>query len=300
MHDPRPSRARPVAAWLIAAAGSAMLPACQPAEQKNTVEPPAAAPSKVPLAPAPMDREALLQAIARAASVAASGADDAAVQRQLDGKPIEVRIRFGCEGPSERLADDPLGWTYDAEEGTLRARALPTISIDDPAVAQIAGEAVEAVEGFWIARPWLLRAACPAKPAPPPGPTEAETQGEAKPTAKAPEKPAGDDVLKPVQPAVRSPKVGIAQFFTATDARTRRRDMRAYETVNTIGKDQRVGTQGFDLVLAGRLRTLPGGKVIACTISGIDAPPDCIVSAQIDQVRMERPGTKAILARWAD
>ena len=49
----------------------------------------------LPIAEPPMNRSAVLQAVAKAASAAALGRDDAAEQRSLDGDRFEVRIRFG-------------------------------------------------------------------------------------------------------------------------------------------------------------------------------------------------------------
>lgn len=101
------------------------------------------------------------------------------------------------------------------------------------------------------------------------------------------------------QASSRWPKVGIAQFFTRNDARTRRRDLRAYEAVRTVERGSPVGLQGFNLVLSGRLRPVPGKRVIECVAEGRHTPPDCIVSAHIDEVRIEEPEDGSVLARWS-
>jgi hypothetical protein len=44
---------------------------------------------------------------------------------------------------------------------------------------------------------------------------------------------------------------------------------------------------------------MPGGRVISCHVTSGDAPPDCVVSAVFDRVRIERPDTKATLAEWS-
>lgn len=60
-----------------------------------------------------------------------------------------------------------------------------------------------------------------------------------------------------------------------------------------------ISASGFNLVLSGRLRSAPGNKGIESVAVGRDAPPDCIVSADIDEVRMEQPEDGSVLARWS-
>lgn len=270
--------------WLIAV--GVVLSGCQLADQtnadgENMAEPVVNLPAVV-LPAEPMDREAILLAVARAASARAVGMDDGAAQRELDGQPFEFTVRFGCEGPAKDLRSAPLGWTYQLDKETLRLRATPTITADDPVAAKIGGEAVEAIEGFWVLRPWLLQATCPAATAP------------AEPAVEI-----AQSADQAVQPSLRWPRVGIAQFFAPTDARTRQRDSRAYEVVKTVERGASVGSQGFNLVLSGRLRPAPRKRVIECVAVDRDTPPDCIVSADIDEVRMEQPKDSTVLARWS-
>lgn len=244
----------------------------------------------------PMDREDLLAAIARAASAAFAGADDVQAQRALDGSPFELRIRFGCGGPDVTAFDAGLGWTFDGEDRTLRVRARPTISGDDPIVTRVVGavaNGIEAVEGFWIPRPWLLEPACPSGSRAWPGQRSGDLDavGQAVPSTEH-----GAEVTGKTPPSF--PKVGIAQFFTEAEPRTRRRQARAYETVKIAGLNERPSASGLDLVLSGRLRSLAGGRVIACVPAGADAPPNCVASADFDQVRIERAGTGDVLAQW--
>ena len=278
-------RALRASGWLIAA--GVVLSGCQPADQtnadgENMAEEPVVNLPAVALPSEPMDREALLFAVARAASARAVGMDDRAPQRELDGQPFEFKVRFGCEGPAKDLRSAALGWSYQSDKDTLRLRATPTVGADDPVAAKIGGEAVEAIEGFWVPRPWLLQATCPAYTTP------------AEPAVEI-----AQSADQEAQPPLRWPKVGIAQFFAPTDARTRRRDSRAYEVVKTVEQGASVGSQGFNLVLSGRLRPAPGKRVIECVAVDRDAPPDCIVSADIDEVRMEQPGDGSVLARWS-
>lgn len=245
-------------------------------------------PPTVPILEAPFNRAQLLLEVVGAASAHSAGLADSGRQRPLDGKQFEVRLRFGCDGPGP--GRDSHGWSLDPDGRTLRLRAVPNLSLSDDVAAKVAGESVEAVEGFWLPRPWLLEAACPAKQ---PAVVTSRSSGD---SAQSPETPAKSTPSRQTVPQ----RVGIAQFFTVEDARTRRRMNRPFEAVRQLSEDESPGQNGFDLVLSGRLRARADGLVILCSGSGIDRPPDCIVSATVDRVRIERPDDKAILAEWGE
>ena len=263
----------------------------------NTSEPVPSRPI-VPRPAPPIDRTLLLAAVAEAASATASGAAVPQSVRSLDGRQFELRIRFGCRGPAPKLRDRWLGWSFDSEERRIRVRAMPTISKDDPMVARISGDQFEAAEGFWVPRPWLLQPLCPAAaavqgvadPSQPPGQPDGQQQ-----PAPASEDPGDDEQGEPVP---TSGRIGIAQFFTPEDPRTRRRDMRPYEASHTLAEGKAISSQGYNLVLSGRLRALPGRGVIECSAQDSDSPPDCIVSAEFLRVWIEQPGTGDVIAEW--
>lgn len=302
MENLRPHPLRPARLHFLAAL--TMLCACQPEPQgpgnlQNADEPTLNLPA-VPLPQPPLDRAAIFTAVAQAASAEAAGADDAEAQRALDGRQFETRIRFGCKGPSTELREEWLGWSFDREKGTLRVRAMPTILAEEQLLKTLGGDQFEAVEGFWIPRPWLLEAVCPATAAVSSAPAEraadpASDETSAQPAAA----PATAAEKKPITEQVpKWPRIGIAQFFTDTDPRTGRRSMRPYEAVKTLGPNQPIGSQGFNLVLSGRLTALPDKRVIACVAKGADSPPECIVSVDFDRVWIERPGDQEIIAEW--
>jgi hypothetical protein len=264
----------------IAAAFSLALVACrespEPGEPANGVAQPVQ-PSPLPVAEPPLDREALLLAAMRAASAYAAGSNDAAVQRGLNGKTFEMRIRFGCPGV-EPDADAPFQSTYDPAERRLALRAAPDVESDDPSLAGIAGDEVEALEGFWVPRPWLLTAACPV-----PVPDNDQPDRE------------GADATVTGQGERR---LAIAQFLTATDPRTRRRDHRPYQYTARLAEGERPSDAGYDLVVSGRLRRLASGKVVTCTGAAAAAAPTCVISMIVDHVSMKRGDTGAVLAEW--
>ena len=307
MQNRRVYRKLPGRGPLIVGAAAALL-GCQASEpdraEQNAADDSVLNLPVLPLPAEPMRRAELLAAIQLAASAEAAGADDSAEQRELDGRQFEFRIRFGCAGPSPDLAQALLGWTFDPAKRTLRVRVAPTIAADDPLASRIAGEDVEAVEGFWVPRPWLFQPSCPAEvaartaPAQPPVTDGEPDQAKGSEVGRrdAGESQSGEEGA---HAPVRWPKVGIAQFFTKDDPRTRRRDARPYEAVKVLAADQPVGARGYDFVLSGRLRALPGKGVIECVAHGPDRPPDCVVSAQIDRAWIEQPDSKQIIAEWS-
>lgn len=236
------------------------------AEPGKPGEPALKLPAALPRPDSTLDRAALLAEVAQAASAHAAGRDDRERQEELAGRRFTVKLRFGCGGP---LSGGALGWEYDEAEQRLRIHATPDIDVGAAALEGLPEGAVEAVEGFWIPRPWLLTDACPAQPR--------------APAAAAAPSP---------------PTVGIAQFFTAQDSRVQRRAERSYEIVRRAEPAILPPEGGFNLVLEGRLKAWPGGGVIRCTGSGREAPPACIVSAEFDRVAFENPASGLTVAQW--
>ena len=243
-------------------------------------------PTPLTVAEPPLDRAALLLAAVRAASAYAAGMKDAAAQRDLAGKRFELRIRFGCGGTREQ--GDDRGWRFDETRRTLRLSVKNDISASDPAVKAMVDKAFESVEGLWLGRPWLLVAACPQSVPP-----------VAEPAAQAGE--SGSEAGSPAEAPPASPvtsRVGLAQFFTATDPRTALRRERPYESTTVLDESQAPSAQGYDFVMSGRLRALPDRRVIACHSASADMAPDCIISVRLDRAWIERPDNREMLAEW--
>jgi len=265
----RPNRRSTLAKWSLATA-TLVLAACEashPPEDTNTaVDNTIAAPAPtlpLPATEQPLDRERLLLAVAQARSAHAAGADDRAAQAELDGDRFELRIRFGCGAPATDVAGNP-AVRHDPEARTVELSASPDVDLSDPPVAAVAGENVEAVEGIWIPRPWLLRPACT------PGASAAAHE------------------------------VGIAQYFAPTDSRVGRRSERSYRHVIRLSEGQDPARpQGYDLVLTGRLRAGPAGRVIRCASGETHTMPVCLIGAQFVRVRIEDVERATTLADWS-
>jgi hypothetical protein len=237
----------------------------------------------LPLPEPALGRAGFLEAIAAAASAHTARIDDSDAQAALDGRRFSIRIRFGCGDPAPASANATLGWTPAKDSKSFEVRARPDLSLESPSLQSLSDETIEAVEGFWIPRPWLRTDACPA-PRP-----EAEAPGDSAPGAAEPAPP----------PAVAR-QAGLAQYFTADDSRVGRRSGRPYVATETVQSPEELPRNGLILVLEGRLEAWPDGKVIRCTGSGRDRPPACIASALLDRAAFLQPGDDAVIAEWRD
>lgn len=208
-------------------------------------------------------------------AVARGAADAFAAGRQvppdvttLAGRRFELRLPFGCDGPAPDEA--PLGWRYDDRAETLRVRVTP-VRFDTGWLAPEIAEGVDAVEGFWIDRPWTASEACPPK----------------RPAVAA----------RAAQP---ERTVALVQFHGVEQSRAGRRDGDAYEAVEKVAPDGLAFGQGFRIRLSGRIGTVPGSAspVLCRAAETPDARPVCLVAVLLDQVAIENPATGATVAIW--
>ena len=157
---------------------------------------------------------------------------------------------------------------------------------------------IEAVDGFWIPRPWILSDACPVDLA------TTETVSEGTPPAdekgKAGDNKAADDATanNETESALPAPTVGIAHFYTSRDPRTGRRNGQPYRITKRVTETERPAPQSLRLVLRGRLGMVPGGKVIQCSVPRGEERPRCMISATFDRVRFENVDGSILYAEW--
>lgn len=285
------------ASALAMLAGIAVLTGCDQGEESaNSMPEQPRVTMPVSAVEPPLDRANLLLAVGQAVSAASLGQDDRDQQHMLDGKPFQVRIRFGCSSSSVQGARGTFEVIYEQDDRVLRVRAAPTLTLEDPVIAAIlsvpeartdAEPAIEAVEGFWLNRPWILSDGCPASTPPRGAEDSGPDQG------KIEVEPGPGTTTAPNQ------RIGIAHIFTETDARTGRRAGRAYEVTKVLGADEQPSAQGYNLVLSGRLQPRLDRKVITCRASLPDRAPDCIVSVQFDRVQIEAADTVSVLGEWS-
>ena len=226
----------------------------------------------------------------------------------LTGRTVSVRLPFGCGGEAAvageagglprlvRNADGSLALTVTPED--LGASALV------PATREGSVDKWEAVEGFWIARPWSGLDACPAStavaaPAPELAPSPAQTAIKTPAEGKTTEAKVVDDVAAPpiVQPE-RS--AGLAAVFETGGSRLGRRQGQAY--VHVIRGEKGVAPTpapgGYALRLEGRLTAFADGKAVHCVQQDAESRPVCIAALRLDRLAFEDGATGALLSEW--
>ena len=257
-----------LAASLLALAACQREPQPTPAPAAKSEPPPV-----VTVAPAPvLDRAGLLEAIDIAASAFAAGREVGGAS--LAGRRFVVRQAFGCGEPdeaAETAADGLATVAWAKDRRTLKFSLAPADWLQSGLIGRD-DSGLEAVEGFWLERPWLRTEACPAIA---PG---------ASPSSQA------------------SPQTsGLAAVFKPNGARTGRRNGRAYEFTlrGEDGQPPAPSAQGYRLVLEGRMTTFADGRAIHCRTAAPDQRPVCIGAAQFDRVAFEDADGQ-MLSEWRD
>ena len=248
--------------------------------------PAAAAPPRaatVDPAPTPVVTEAPRRTLGRAelvalavaaADAAASGSAPAAAVRDAAGRRFDLRLPFGCDGPAATDSGAAMRWRYDEEDKALRLHVAPIewSAADwwpDAALARI-----EAIEGFWIERPWTTSEACPA------------TAGRAAATGAEP-------VTLPGQ------TLAIAQFIGGDSARQGKREGKPFTATVRMAPDAVRADQGFRVRLIGQVATAPGdGPMLCRQPAGAEQRPICVIAVTLDEVRIENGATGDTLATW--
>ena len=258
----------------------------QPVDAEPIVETPVAEPDIV--TPTALDRADFLGAISRAGSAYATGTTVSGAD-PLVGRTFAIRLPFGCDRPRPAAASTPsnsegaapspdaglpsLSWGPENE--TLRLSLTPDDWSDTALITSSgAADRWEAVEGFWVNRPWLGSEVCPQRIARDPlggGTGQADAQ-----------------------------TVGLASVHETNSSRLGRRDGQAYR-FTLRGEDGRApvpSPRGYRVVLEGRFASFPDGRAIRCRAAGIDQRPVCIAAVQLDRVAFEDGSSGSVLSEW--
>lgn len=228
-----------------------------------------------PVRPAVLDRRELLSAVDQAASDYAAGAAPAATD-PLVGRQFDIRLAFGCDGaetpPADGAGDGLARWSWGPERETIRLSLTPGDWVRSALIAGAGQDQWEAVEGFWVSRPWMTADGCPSV--------------RADPLASGP-------------PAPSPPTVGLAAVFETDGSRLGRRNGRAYtHVIRQAGDAPLVALDaGYRVRLQGRIAAFPGGRAIRCRAANSSQRPVCVAAVQLDRVAFETP-TGEVLSEW--
>ena len=254
----------------------------EPAAAPAAVAPPAARdPASLPTPDASKPGDAvktradLIALAAQAADAVASGQAMPQAVADAAGQRFEIRLPFGCQGPTAAGSDAAMRWRYDETAKALRVHVAPVVwSKADLVAADDQSTTDDLVEGFWIPRPWTASEACPV--------------------AQDHSTPIGSDAV-----TLPGQTLAIAQIFDGNSARQGRRDGKPYETVVRVAPDALRADQGFHLRITGRIADLPGRGPISCRQpAGAEQRPICIVAVTMDDVAIDNPQTGKTLATW--
>lgn len=222
-----------------------------------------------------LDRRELLSAVALAASNYAAGAT-ATTANSLVGRQFDIRLAFGCEGaeasPADGAGDGLARWSWGPDRETIRLGLTPGDWARSALIAGAGQDRWEAVEGFWVARPWMAADGCPSI--------------RADPLASGPIAPS-------------PPTVGLAAVFETGGSRLGRRNGRAYtHTIRQAGDAPLIALDaGYRVRLQGRVVAFPDGRAIRCRAANPNQRPVCVAAVQLDRVAFETP-TGETLSEW--
>ena len=281
-----------------------------------------------------VDRKQLLLAVNDATSAAATGVDDTSVQASLFGRQFILKLPLGCSGESDAASgwiydeasqrltvkatpdmslvelEDILPSVPSAslasippiEDAAAKVESAPVAATTDslekeksaPSSITARPNKIEAVDGFWIPRPWIFTDTCPVEPNP-----NIQMASDKVGSALADNNAAKTTTeIDPIDDNALSPTIGIAHFYTARDPRVGRRNGQAYRITKRVTEKERPNPQSLRLVLRGRLGMLPGGKVIQCSTPKDTSRPRCVISASFDRVSFENANGSIIYAEW--
>lgn len=281
----------------------------RPATEQGTMteKPPV---PEVPKPLQPVDRALLIAAADAAADASAAGLPPPARNTALVNRSFELRLPFGCDGPSTAPDQDWAGWTYDPQTRALKLTARPENWQDAEWLASVAPDKpADAIEGFWLRRPWTRSESCP--PAAPEAEAPAVEAGDPaaggwpdatrdKPPAPArpgeAEVPAETPAPVQAEPAPRE-TLGIARFVSPGAARTLTRGDRPYAVTLKQSEGFTGDPAGYRLVLSGRITGFAGGQPVRCWNGDPSQRPICIAAAEFVRVAIE-DSRGNVLVEW--
>lgn len=221
-----------------------------------------------------MARSDLIALASRAADAVAAGRRIPAAVTGAEGRRFEIRIPFGCQGPADETSDAAMRWHYDPEAQALRVHVAPVVFDPRDIFPGAPPEEVAAIKGFWITRPWTSSETCPPE--------------------NGPITPSGTEpVTLPGQ------TLALIEFFAEDGLQQARRGNKPYETVVRTPPETFSGKQGLQLRVKGRIANIPDRGPVSCRQpAGTEQRPICVISIATDEIAIENPASRDVLATW--
>lgn len=272
-------RIRLAIAGLALLSGLPLLSGCGPGTPDSThenISGPGPAANQVDAAPrivrpvelAPLARKDIVAAASAAADAAARGQPLPETNRALVDRKFLLAMPIGCAGADQ---DDWSSWTYNSMTGAVKVSARNEQWQDAPWLPQIASAAShEAIEGFWIRRPWTSAESCLPIPDPPP----------------------------PVDPAATRQTLALAQFFSRGSPRTLRRAGRPFSITYKARPGLSDTEWKFSLVLRGKISAFPDGQPVHCRSKTPELAPVCIIAAAFQNIALRDDTSGERIAEW--
>ena len=278
--DRKPSYISPLIIAVIVAAIGAItflrLPSSQklPPPAKTEVAAPAVTAPPASIVPQILTREDLIREAALAASEFAASGKLAGGTASLVGKRFAVSIPFGCGGFQNSLSNPQLAMSYDAEQQSIVLTARPGAWTTLPLIQGLASGEIDAVEGFWIPRPWTSAQSCPPQmdyPAP----------------------------VTPTPPTAQT--IGLAQIFPTGGSRLSRHAERPYIFTRKIAAgDNAALSSTYRLVLEGRITGFTKDSALRCWMEAPDHQPLCLFAVTFERVAFADGETGKQIATWTN
>lgn len=263
---------------LVAVLGAVLLshPQPKPAPAPNpavATTPPPPPPKAEAEAPPVLTRNELVQTANSVAMAFADGAPLATETSPLLGRQFRLSIPFGCGGAGAAALAAPATAQFDPASQSVKLTARPINLTSLPLVQSLQNaKDIEAVEGFWIPRPWSRLETCPPQ------------RATAVPAIETP-------------PAAQT--LGLAQYFEVGGARTDRRGDHPYEITRKLETSDKAGLgRSYALVLEGRVVGYDDGRALRCWSESADHRPVCLYAVRFDRVAFEDSADGQVLAEW--
>jgi hypothetical protein len=252
-------------------------PASQPVKAPERIAtPPLPVKSAVaPASPAVLERADLLTAAERAASDYAAGLRSTSSPDPLKGRRFALELAFGCNGANGAMLNPQTTVFYDAAQASLTLTAQPGLWSSLPLMQPLldAGQA-EAVEGFWVPRPWTTSESCP---------------------------PASNEPPPAIATPASAQTVGLAQIFAPGSARTLRHSEHPYSLTRKLPPDDAdLLSHSYHLILEGVITGYPDGRSLHCWSESPEHHPICVFAVTFDRVAFQDAVSGQVLASWSD